>query len=29
MASDVPLWWPPEKVAMPYLGAYLAQGGGR
>ena len=24
MASDVPLWWPPEKVAMPYLGAYLA-----
>jgi sulfide:quinone oxidoreductase len=25
IVSDVPLWWPPEKVAMPYLGAYLVQ----
>jgi sulfide:quinone oxidoreductase len=26
-AASEPLWWPPAKVAMPYLGAYLERTG--
>jgi hypothetical protein len=27
MAGSEPLWWPPTKVAMPYLADYLQRSG--